>query len=84
MLIDVARIPELRERSVDDTRVRLGAATPIQRFLDDPALAPRAALHAALRGVVRRRSDPREAATIGGNIVNASPAADGTPPPDRA
>ena len=38
VLIDVARIPELRERAVDDTRVRLGAATPIQRFLDDAAL----------------------------------------------
>ena len=38
-LIDVARIPELREISAGDRRVRLGAATPIQRFLDDSALA---------------------------------------------
>ena len=38
VLIDVARIPELRERRVDGARVRIGAATPIQRFLDDPAL----------------------------------------------
>ena len=57
VLIDVARIPELRERSVDDTRVRLGAATPIQRFLDDAALGRAHAGDAALRGLVRRRSD---------------------------
>src|SRR5262249_61610234 len=37
-LIDVAKIPQLRELSVGDKRVRLGAATPIQRFLDNVAL----------------------------------------------
>ena len=59
VLIDVAKIPELSERRVDGTRVRLGAATPIQRFLDDPALVQALPGHAALRGVVRRRPDPR-------------------------
>src|SRR5688572_11941828 len=38
VLIDVAKIPELNERRADGVRVRLGAAVPIQRFLDDPAL----------------------------------------------
>jgi carbon-monoxide dehydrogenase medium subunit/xanthine dehydrogenase FAD-binding subunit len=79
VLIDVSKIPELRERSVDDRRVRLGAATPIQRFLDDPALMR--ALPAMPRCAVWFADDQiRESATIGGNIVNASPAADGTPP----
>jgi len=32
-LIDLTYIPELTERHVDDRYVRLGAATPIQRFL---------------------------------------------------
>jgi xanthine dehydrogenase FAD-binding subunit len=79
VLIDVSRIPELNERSVNDGRVRIGAATPIQRFLDDPALTrvlpcmPRCAVWFADDQI-------RELATIGGNIVNASPAADGTPP----
>ena len=78
-LIDVSRIPELTERSVGETRVRLGAATPIQRFLDDPALAR--ALPCMPRCAVWFADDQiREQATIGGNIVNASPAADGTPP----
>jgi carbon-monoxide dehydrogenase medium subunit/xanthine dehydrogenase FAD-binding subunit len=79
VLIDVCKIPELRERRVDGARVRLGAATPIQRFLDDAALAR--ALPAMPRCAVWFADDQiRESATIGGNIVNASPAADGTPP----
>ena len=78
VLIDVARIPELRERSVDERRVRIGAATPIQRFLDDTALAR--ALPCMPRCAVWFADDQiRESATIGGNIVNASPAADATP-----
>jgi xanthine dehydrogenase FAD-binding subunit len=77
-LIDVAKIPELREKSVSDTRVRLGAATPVQRFLDDSLLAR--ALPAMPRCAVWFADDQiRAQATIGGNIVNASPAADVTP-----
>jgi carbon-monoxide dehydrogenase medium subunit/xanthine dehydrogenase FAD-binding subunit len=79
VLIDVARVPELRQRSVDGPRVRLGAAVPIQRFLDDPDLAR--ALPAMPQCAVWFADDQiRESATIGGNIVNASPAADATPP----
>jgi carbon-monoxide dehydrogenase medium subunit/xanthine dehydrogenase FAD-binding subunit len=79
VLIDVAKIPELRARRSDGVRVRIGAATPIQRFLDDAALV--AALPAMPRCAVWFADDQiRESATIGGNIVNASPAADGTPP----
>ena len=78
VLIDVAKIPELNERQVDDRHVKLGAATPIQRFLDDPALAR--ALPCMPRCAVWFADDQiRALATIGGNIVNASPAADGTP-----
>ena len=79
VLIDVSKLPELNERRVDGRRVRLGAATPIQRFLDDPALC--SALPAMPRCAVWFADDQiRESATIGGNLVNASPAADGTPP----
>ncbi len=78
VLIDVSKIPELNECQVDDKRVRLGAATPIQRFLDDAKLAR--ALPAMPRCAVWFADDQiRAQATIGGNIVNASPAADGTP-----
>ena len=76
--IDVAKIPELTERHVDERRVRLGAATAIQRFLDDAALAR--ALPALPRCAVWFADDQiRAQATIGGNIVNASPAADVNP-----
>jgi len=78
VLIDVSKIPELNERRVDNTRVRMGAATPIQRFLDDASLAR--ALPCMPRCAVWFADDQiRAQATIGGNIVNASPAADATP-----
>src|ERR1700722_261099 len=78
-LIDISRIPELTERHVDERRVRLGAATPLQRFLDDPALAR--AMPCMPRCAVWFADDQiRAQATIGGNVVNASPAADGAPP----
>jgi carbon-monoxide dehydrogenase medium subunit/xanthine dehydrogenase FAD-binding subunit len=77
-LIDVSKIPELNELSVGDSRVRLGAATPIQRFLDDARLAR--ALPCMPRCAVWFADDQiRAQATVGGNIVNASPAADATP-----
>jgi carbon-monoxide dehydrogenase medium subunit/xanthine dehydrogenase FAD-binding subunit len=79
VLIDVARIPELRDRTVDDKRVRFGAATSIQRFLDDAALGH--VMPAMPRCAVWFADDQlRESATIGGNIVNASPAGDAMPP----
>jgi carbon-monoxide dehydrogenase medium subunit/xanthine dehydrogenase FAD-binding subunit len=78
VLIDVAKIPELCEVSVSEKRVRLGAATPIQRFLEDPALGR--ALPVMPRCAVWFADDQiRAQATVGGNIVNASPAADATP-----
>jgi xanthine dehydrogenase FAD-binding subunit len=77
-LIDVTKIRELRDTSVGEQRVRLGAATPIQRFLDDKNLAQ--SLPAMPRCAVWFADDQiRAQATIGGNIVNASPAADATP-----
>jgi xanthine dehydrogenase FAD-binding subunit len=78
VLIDISRIRELRESRVDHRRARLGAAMPVQRFLDDAALAD--ALPCLPRCAVWFADDQiRAQATIGGNIVNASPAADITP-----
>lgn len=78
VLIDIAAIPELNIREVAGHNVRLGAATPFQRFLDDHSLM--AALPVMPFCAVWFADDQiRESATIGGNLVNASPAADGTP-----
>lgn len=77
-LIDISKIPDLNERTVGESRVRLGAATPIQRFLDDRALGR--ALPSMPRCAVWFADDQiRAQATVGGNVVNASPAADATP-----
>ncbi len=79
VLIDVTRIPQLRERSIDERHVRLGAATSIQRFLDDAALGR--AMPSMPRCAIWFADDQlRESATIGGNVVNASPAGDSIPP----
>ncbi len=78
VLIDIAGIPELNVREIGADKVRLGAATRFQRFIDDKALM--AALPALPFCAVWFADDQiRESATIGGNLVNASPAADGTP-----
>ena len=78
VLVDVSKIPELNEKQIGDKRLRLGASTPIQRFLDDPALGH--AMPEMPRCAVWFADDQiRAQATIGGNIVNASPAADATP-----
>lgn len=79
VLIDVTNIPELLGWEMKNARVRLGAALPIERLLDDRRLAqelpcmPRCAAWFA-------DSQIRELATIGGNVVNASPAGDCLPP----
>lgn len=78
VLIDVSKIPEMNERSTNERRVRLGAAMPFQRFLDDANLGR--AMPCMPRCAVWFADDQiRAQATIGGNIINASPAADGTP-----
>jgi carbon-monoxide dehydrogenase medium subunit/xanthine dehydrogenase FAD-binding subunit len=78
VLVDITRIPEMTARRRDGDRVRFGAATPMQRFLDDAMLME--ALPEMPRCAVWFADDQiRESATIGGNIVNASPAADSPP-----
>lgn len=79
VMIDIAGVPELKAVKVQGDRLWLGAATPFQRFLDRTDLIevapgmPDCAIWFA-------DSQIRESATIGGNIVNASPAGDGIPP----
>jgi carbon-monoxide dehydrogenase medium subunit/xanthine dehydrogenase FAD-binding subunit len=78
LLVDVSAIAELSEVARDGDRVRFGANTVFQQFLTDDDLRrempcmPYCAIWFADDQI-------REQATLVGNLVNASPAADGTP-----
>lgn len=78
-VIDVSKVAELQGYEISDGRVRLGANLVLQRFLSDETLKTH--LPCMPYCAVWFADDQiREQATLAGNIVNASPAADGTPP----
>lgn len=77
-LVDVSKIPELRGVSLAQGRIRMGAATLISAFQNDPLLQQQAPVLG--RCAVWFADDQiREQATVGGNLVNASPAGDSQP-----
>lgn len=80
-LVDIGRLPELRgiELSRAGTTLSLGAAVPIAELLKHPLIAEHGAL---LRQAASVFASPlvRNRATVGGNLVDASPAADTAPP----
>jgi CO/xanthine dehydrogenase FAD-binding subunit len=76
-LLDLGRVPELREWTTEDDWIRLGAGVPYARIIDD--------LRAALPGLAmasRTVGSPqiRIRGTVGGNLGSASPAGDAHPP----
>ena len=78
-LVDVSKVAELQDYEISGGRVRLGANLVMQQFLSDETL--RAHLPCMPHCAIWFADDQiREQATLVGNIVNASPAADGTPP----
>lgn len=79
LLLHVREIRELQETSVADAGTRLGALTTHHELATTPALANRhISLSEAARTVGGRQT--QNVGTIGGNVVNASPAADLLPP----
>lgn len=79
MIVDLSRVAELAGYEIKAGRVRLGANVVYQDFLRDDALA-RAMPAMPFCAVWFADDQIRETATLAGNLVNASPAADGTPP----
>lgn len=78
-LIDVTKIPELRRYTMSNGRVHLGASTVYQDFLTDQNL--RRSLPCMPYCAIWFADDQiREQASLTGNLVNASPVGDGTPP----
>ncbi|HKI34189.1 MAG TPA: xanthine dehydrogenase family protein subunit M [Gemmataceae bacterium] len=79
LLVDLKHIPEVNELSCDSARgLRLGAAVPCYRIYeqpDIPRLYPGLTDAALLIGGIQIQSR----ASVGGNLCNASPAADSIP-----
>lgn len=77
-LLDVTRIQGLRGIERNDTGWRLGAATTWSDVIREPLPGLFNGLKVAAREVGSVQI--QNAATLGGNLCNASPAADGVPP----
>jgi xanthine dehydrogenase FAD-binding subunit len=79
LMVDVKRIPQLLEVHFDSsTGLTLGASVPCHRIYEDPAVSrayPGLVDAALLIGGIQIQNR----ASLGGNVCNASPAADSTP-----
>lgn len=78
-LIDLTRIGELSGYHITDGRIRLGANIVYRQFLTDETLRRHLPCMSYCASWFAD-GQIREQATLAGNLVNASPAADGTPP----
>jgi len=76
-LLDLGRVPELREWTADDGWIRLGAAVPYARIISELEV-PLPGLAIASRTVGSPQIRVR--GTVGGNLGSASPAGDAHPP----
>ncbi|MFB3853161.1 MAG: xanthine dehydrogenase family protein subunit M [Vicinamibacterales bacterium] len=78
-LMDVTRLRELKGISADDGRVIVGGGVTIGELLTHPLVAT---CGRPLRQAAASLGNPlvRNRATVAGNVVNASPAADTAPP----
>lgn len=79
VLVDVKHIPELNELVLDGQGLRLGAAVPCYRIYENADIArtfPGLNDAVSLVGGIQIQSR----ASVGGNLCNASPAADTIPP----
>lgn len=77
-LVDISRIPELGGVSQSGARIRIGATTPIAALQHHPLLQQQAPVLGAC-ALWFADDQIREQATVGGNLVNASPAGDTQP-----
>ncbi len=78
-IIDISRVKELDYIVDDGDKIRIGALTRLQEIVDSPIIKEKALV---LAEAVNQMASwqIRNIATIGGNLCNASPAADTAPP----
>ncbi|MCP5367838.1 MAG: xanthine dehydrogenase family protein subunit M [Hyphomicrobiales bacterium] len=74
-LVNIRRVAGLRGVTEDGGTIRIGALTTVTDLLNDPLVAEKAPVLAATADKFAS-SQIRNAATVGGNICNASPAGD--------
>jgi len=79
LLMDVSHLRELRDIRRDDGHIIIGGGTTIAELLAHPLIAEHGL---PLRQAAAKLGNPlvRNRATVAGNLVNASPAADTAPP----
>jgi CO/xanthine dehydrogenase FAD-binding subunit len=76
-MLDLTRVPELRDWSPDDGRLRIGAGVTYARLIEELGdRLPGLAIAARTVGSPQIRNR----GTVGGNLGTASPAGDGLPP----
>ena len=76
-LVDITRIPELGKITLEDGMIVLGANVTHRQASESPLVRERAAVLAEACQAVGSLQI-RNVATLGGNVVNAMPAADGS------
>jgi len=78
-IIDISRLKELKYIIDEGDKVRIGSLTTLQELIESPIIRSKAPLLA--EAAYNMSSwQIRNIATIGGNLCNASPAADTAPP----
>lgn len=78
-LVDLSHLEELRGISKQDGYIMIGGGTTISELIDHPLIGAHAGI---LKEAARLFANPlvRNRATVAGNLVDASPAADTAPP----
>ena len=78
-VVDVSRLEEMRTIAVTEGTLSIGAAVTYTEIVNSPQIAQWAPILAQAAGCVGS-VQIRNVGTLGGNVANASPAADSVPP----
>ena len=77
-LVDISRLQELKTIQADDDLITIGAGVTLSELIQSKVVCAHAPILVEAAGWIAGRQI-RNVATVGGNVINASPAADLTP-----